>query len=109
MLMTYPGDQLCDSRVKLLLRHCAKFPPRYRKVVQDFLAHSDDEFDTGKNYYGIKTLHYRSKNASIFMRRLDAEMLKEAETNGKTSRRRVCKSLKKPVLSDFKKAPKTLQ
>lgn len=35
-------------------------------------------------------------------------MLKEAETNGKTTRRRICKLPKKPILSDLKKAPKNL-
>lgn len=77
-------------------------------MVQDVLAHSDDEFKPGKGYYVIKTLGYRSKNTSKSFRRLDVEMLKDAETSGRTAHRRVRKLPKIPLPLDFKKAPKNL-
>ncbi|KAG0139089.1 hypothetical protein CROQUDRAFT_102216, partial [Cronartium quercuum f. sp. fusiforme G11] len=53
-------------------------------------------------------LGYRSKNANKFFRRLDVEMLKEAEVSGKASRRRIRKLPRIPIPSTFKKAPKNL-
>ncbi|KAG0144706.1 hypothetical protein CROQUDRAFT_708506 [Cronartium quercuum f. sp. fusiforme G11] len=90
------------------MRHRAKFPPRYRKVCSDVLAHSDDEFNAEKKVYVIKSLPYHSKNANKFFRRLDVEILKEEEINGKTSRKRIRKLPKIPAVSEFKRAPKNL-
>lgn len=90
------------------MRHQATFPPRYRKICSDTLAHSDDEYNTEKQVYVIKTLGYRSKNANRFFRRLNVEMIKEAQVNGKASRRRVRRLPKEPRPSAFKRAPVNL-
>ncbi|KAG0139000.1 hypothetical protein CROQUDRAFT_55381, partial [Cronartium quercuum f. sp. fusiforme G11] len=101
-------ERLRDTRSEFLMRHRAKFPPRYRKVCSDVLAHSDDEYDAEKHVYVIKSLPYRSRNASKFFRRLDVEILKEEELNGKTSRKRIRKLPKTPAVSEFSRAPKNL-
>lgn len=90
------------------MRHRATFPPRYRKLCSDTSAHSDNEYDPEKRVYVIKTLGYRSKNVSKFFRRLDVEMIKEMEVNGKASRRRIRKLPKVPIASEFKRAPRNL-
>lgn len=100
--------KLRDTRVEFLMRHRAKFPPRYGKIVADVLAHSDDEYDASKKVYIIKTLPYRSKNGSKFFQRLDVEIKKEDEISGKTNKKRVCKLPKTPVPSEFKRAPRNL-
>jgi hypothetical protein len=49
-------------------------------------AHSDDEHDEKANIYKIKTLAYRSKNASKFIRALDIVM-KNADPSSYRKRR----------------------
>lgn len=80
-------------------------PPRYLKMAQDILAHSDDEDIPGENASAIKTLKYRGKNASKFWRRVDVERLKEAQVAGKHIRAKPRKLPKVPIYSTFTKAP----
>ncbi|KAG0140879.1 hypothetical protein CROQUDRAFT_99491 [Cronartium quercuum f. sp. fusiforme G11] len=82
-------ERLCDTRSEFLMRHWAKFPPRYRKVCSDILAHSDNEYDAEKHV-------------------LDVEILKEEELNGKTSQKQIRKLPKTPAVSEFSCAPKNL-
>ncbi|EGG03672.1 uncharacterized protein MELLADRAFT_90027 [Melampsora larici-populina 98AG31] len=102
-------EQLCELRMSFLNGPNRKsFPPRYRKICEKVLAHSDDEEVPGKPYLVIKTLPYRSKNASKFFRRLDIEMKKAAEIAGETFHKKPRRLPSKPVPSIFKKAPKNL-
>ncbi|KAG0139063.1 hypothetical protein CROQUDRAFT_55309, partial [Cronartium quercuum f. sp. fusiforme G11] len=98
-------ERLRDQRVDFLKRHKSKFPPRYQILCEDTLAHSDDEFDPEKKVRIIKTLAYRSKNASKFFRRLDVEIAKEAQIikNAAKKTPRVLPMEKIP--SEFTRAP----
>ncbi|MBW0475147.1 hypothetical protein O181_014862 [Austropuccinia psidii MF-1] len=62
-----------------------KFPRRYLKILENVDSHSDDERIPGSNKYHIKTLECLSKNASVFMQRVDEEISKAKKDNGKTS------------------------
>ncbi|EGG10008.1 uncharacterized protein MELLADRAFT_95119 [Melampsora larici-populina 98AG31] len=101
-------ERLRDQRVEFFKQHKAKFPPRYRALCEDTLAHSDDEYDPIKKVRVIKTLGYRSKNASKFFQRLDVEMAKQAQVtkNAVKKTRRVLPMV--PVPSTFTRAPTNL-
>ncbi|KAA1066525.1 hypothetical protein PGT21_032751 [Puccinia graminis f. sp. tritici] len=98
---------LRDARKEFAILN--RFPQRYIDVLSQIGAHSDDEFDEKKGFSKIKTLPYRSKNASKFMRALDIVMKKAAEQDPSSSRKhRICKLPKQPVLSSYTTAPKGL-
>lgn len=63
------------------------FPRRYKLILEQPYAHSDDELDPELKVHVIKTLEYRSANANKFFRRLDAMMDRVAITSGKTTQR----------------------
>ncbi|KAA1075509.1 hypothetical protein PGTUg99_019153 [Puccinia graminis f. sp. tritici] len=96
-------ERLCKSRHAYAVAN--KFPERYIRILNNTLAHSDDEFSPEHNIYIIKTLRYRSNNANIFFRRLDVEMLKADQLSGKQGRKRVRKLPKAPMASTFTKPP----
>ncbi|MBW0522694.1 hypothetical protein O181_062409 [Austropuccinia psidii MF-1] len=64
------------------------FPNRYQIILADPEAHSKDEFDPISNKYMIKNLEYRSEKATIFMHRVDEEIVKAESTSRKKSQRR---------------------
>ncbi|EGG01262.1 uncharacterized protein MELLADRAFT_92532 [Melampsora larici-populina 98AG31] len=101
-------ERLKKARVLFLNDHRGKYPPRYKAICENILSHSDDEQEPGKNYLTIKTLEYRSKNASKFMRRLDIEMQKAAQVAGKASPHLERRLPKVPVPSSFTRAPRDL-
>ncbi|EGG10790.1 uncharacterized protein MELLADRAFT_60199 [Melampsora larici-populina 98AG31] len=78
-----------------------------RTLCANILAHSDDELDPVKNVRTIKTLAYRSKNASKWFRALEVEMQKEAQSlsNGKGTTKIPRKLPTVPVPSEFTRAP----
>ncbi|KAG0142862.1 hypothetical protein CROQUDRAFT_49646, partial [Cronartium quercuum f. sp. fusiforme G11] len=96
------------SQIEFLLAHRAKYPPHYRKALEDILAHSDDECMADSGIYVIKTLEYQSKNVNKFMHQLDSAMLKDAKMNGTLSQQCVCKLPKIPQPSLLVKPPKWL-
>ncbi|KAA1064840.1 hypothetical protein PGT21_016366 [Puccinia graminis f. sp. tritici] len=97
-------ERLRDSRLKFALPQ--NLPKRYQKVISDVNCHSDDEYCPKKRVYIIKTLKFRSANATKFFRRLDAAILTSDELDGKRvqRRRRVVPSIPHP--SFFPKPPK---
>lgn len=97
---------LRDLRMKFAVIN--DFPPRYKKIISEITAHSDDERDPKGNCFAIKTLGYRSNKANIFFRRLDLVMKGVSSATGKTSRMRVRKLPSKPIESKFTKVPKEL-
>lgn len=97
--------QLRDACVEYLLKNRHNIPPRYLKMAQEIAAHSDDEDIPGKNEVAVKTLPYRGKNASKFIRRLDIERIRDAEVSGKKLRSKVSRLPKVPIMSSFTKAP----
>ncbi|KAA1097683.1 hypothetical protein PGT21_016948 [Puccinia graminis f. sp. tritici] len=58
-------------------------PKQYQKVISNINCHSDDEYNSKKNTYIIKTLKFWSPNATKFFRRLDAAILTSNELDGK--------------------------
>ncbi|EGG03570.1 uncharacterized protein MELLADRAFT_89943 [Melampsora larici-populina 98AG31] len=101
-------ERLKQARVRFLDVNRAKYPPRYKALCENVLAHSDDEQEPGKNYLTIKTLAYRSKNASKFFRRLDIEMQKAVQVSGKAVPHLERRLPKVPVPSAFSRAPRDL-
>ncbi|EFP75508.1 uncharacterized protein PGTG_00839 [Puccinia graminis f. sp. tritici CRL 75-36-700-3] len=100
-------ERLRDARKEFAILN--KFPPRYVHILSQIGAHSDDEHDEKANIYKIKTLPYRSKNASKFIRALDIVMKNAAEQDPSSYRkRRVRKLPRQPVMSTFTAAPKGL-
>ncbi|EFP91720.1 uncharacterized protein PGTG_17457 [Puccinia graminis f. sp. tritici CRL 75-36-700-3] len=97
-------ERLRDSRLKFALAQ--NLPKRYQKVISDVNCHSDDEYCPKTRVYIIKTLKFRSPNATKFFRRLDAAILTSDELDGKRvqRRRRVAPSTPHPSL--FTKPPK---
>ncbi|MBW0581405.1 hypothetical protein O181_121120 [Austropuccinia psidii MF-1] len=85
-----------------------KFPRRYLKILENVDSHSDDERIPGSNKYHIKTLECQSKNASLFMQRVDEEISKAEKDNGKTSNRRERLIPDEPLKSVCTRVPKGL-
>ncbi|OAV94202.1 hypothetical protein PTTG_01835 [Puccinia triticina 1-1 BBBD Race 1] len=85
-----------------------QYPERYQKVLKEIEAHSNDERHKKKNIFVIKTLLYRSKNASRFIQRLDQVMIKAAQNDPRSSASRRCVRLlpKEPCLSCYSAPPK---
>ncbi|MBW0473705.1 hypothetical protein O181_013420 [Austropuccinia psidii MF-1] len=77
-------QRLQNSRYKFAVAQ--NLPKRYLKILAAIDAHSDDEFieDAG---YVIKTLPYRSQKATTFMRRVDEEIAKAKNIEGKKSQK----------------------
>ncbi|MBW0575639.1 hypothetical protein O181_115354 [Austropuccinia psidii MF-1] len=65
------------------------FPQRYLNILGNIDAHSDDEKGPGKKTYFIKKMKFCSQNATIFMFRVDEEIEKAEEDNGKSGHRRL--------------------
>ncbi|PLW44073.1 hypothetical protein PCASD_04851 [Puccinia coronata f. sp. avenae] len=82
---------------------------RYKYIIEPIGAHSDDELDPKRGFYKIKTLPYRSKNASKFFCALDIMMKKSAEQDASSNGKRQIRKLpKQPVLSSYTTAPTKL-
>lgn len=99
-------DRLRDARLKFALEQ--RLPKRYQAIISDTCAHSDDEYNSKKGVYDIKTLPFRSENATKFFRRLDAAMLKADGFKGKRVQRRKRLPPKPPQDTIFPKPPKGL-
>ncbi|MBW0460867.1 hypothetical protein O181_000582 [Austropuccinia psidii MF-1] len=67
-------SRLRDIRLEYAI--LKKFPKRYRRIVEEIGAHSEDEGHKTKTkkVHVIKRLPYRSKKANIFLRKLDESM-----------------------------------
>ncbi|PLW52509.1 hypothetical protein PCANC_10573 [Puccinia coronata f. sp. avenae] len=82
---------------------------RYKDIIEPIGAHSDNELDPKRGFYKIKTLPYRSKNASKFFCALDIMMKKSAKQDASSNgKRRIRKLPKQPVLSSYTTAPTKL-
>lgn len=97
------SDQLRDSRYEFAVTN--KLPARYKAIMSQTYAHSDDEYNEEHKVHIITTLGYRSSNANKFMRRYDALMARSSTISGKTPQGRVRKLPKVPQLSQFKSPP----
>ncbi|KAH9445127.1 hypothetical protein Pst134EB_025376 [Puccinia striiformis f. sp. tritici] len=95
---------LRKARVSFAKNH--NLPKRYKRVLADLSAHSDDEYNDQHSCYIIKTVAFRSANANKFFRRLDEEMKKEYE--GPRDQRRIRRVPDVPQPSIFKALPKQL-
>ncbi|MBW0558109.1 hypothetical protein O181_097824 [Austropuccinia psidii MF-1] len=84
------------------------FPQRYLKILANVDDHSDDEKDPVSNKYYIKNLECQSKNATIFMRRLDEEMQKVEQMDGKSSQQHQRYIPETPLKSVCTRVPKRL-
>ncbi|KNZ52065.1 hypothetical protein VP01_3706g2, partial [Puccinia sorghi] len=105
-LLTHWTGQLRDTRLKFALAQ--RLPKRYQRMISDVNAHSDDEYNPSKGCYYIKTLKFRSENATRFFRRLDAAMLVSDELEQKRVQRRKRIPSPRPAASIFSKPPKGL-
>ncbi|MBW0460606.1 hypothetical protein O181_000321 [Austropuccinia psidii MF-1] len=86
-----------------------KLPKRYRKIIEDIAAHSDDKVGGKKNdVYVIRTLGYRSKKANIFFRKLDEAIAAHESHLGIVSRRRTRVLPRVPIVSKNTIPPKGL-
>ncbi|MBW0517937.1 hypothetical protein O181_057652 [Austropuccinia psidii MF-1] len=85
-----------------------KFPKRYMKILEALDAHSDDEYHPVRKVYLIKTLKFRSNKATKFMRRVDEEIEKTDNANGKRTQRRQRVEPQSPMESLCKRVPKGL-
>ncbi|KAH9467019.1 hypothetical protein Pst134EB_002052 [Puccinia striiformis f. sp. tritici] len=103
LIRTY-NHYLRKARVSFAKNH--NLPKRYKRVVADLSAHSDDEYNDQHSCYIIKTVAFRSANANKFFRRLDEEMKKEFE--GPRDQRRIRRVPDVPQPSIFKALPKQL-
>ncbi|KAI9606333.1 hypothetical protein KEM48_001931 [Puccinia striiformis f. sp. tritici PST-130] len=81
-------------------------PKRYQKVISDVNCHSDDEYNSQRKVYVVKTLKFRSANATKFFRRLDATIATSDELDGKRVQRRRRFIPPTPEPSLFTKPPK---
>ncbi|EFP76958.1 uncharacterized protein PGTG_02419 [Puccinia graminis f. sp. tritici CRL 75-36-700-3] len=97
-------ERLRDSRLKFALAQA--LPKRYQKIISDVNCHSDDEYDPKLKAYVIKTLRFRSANATKFFRRLDAAIQTSDELDGKRPQRRQRIVPATPHPSQFPKPPK---
>ncbi|KNZ59539.1 hypothetical protein VP01_1708g1 [Puccinia sorghi] len=97
--------QLRDARYKFAVAN--NLPERYRKIIKDTHANSDDEWDAEAKCFSIRTLPYRSYSANIFFRRLE-DMMKNSKTNTNASRMRARKLPEDVILSKIVKIPKSL-
>ncbi|MBW0529711.1 hypothetical protein O181_069426 [Austropuccinia psidii MF-1] len=88
------------------------FPNRYLKILAEPEAHSDDEYDPISKKWMIKKIECRSQKATIFMRRVDEEIAKSENPDGKGATKRerhipedsdamVTKSIPKGLPIDF--------
>ncbi|MBW0523415.1 hypothetical protein O181_063130 [Austropuccinia psidii MF-1] len=82
------------------------FPKRYLKILSNIDSHSDDEFveDVG---FVIKHLPYRSKKATIFMRRVDEE-IQRAKRGTRSSQKHIRIESKNPNPTTFGRVPQGL-
>ncbi|OAV95183.1 hypothetical protein PTTG_10009 [Puccinia triticina 1-1 BBBD Race 1] len=99
-------SRLAEARYKFAVAN--DFPKRYKDIIQDVAANSNDEWDEAGKCFVVKTLPFRSKAANIFFRRLDSVMNEVAIANGKSSQSKPCRVPREPVLSIFPKVPRQL-
>ncbi|MBW0533614.1 hypothetical protein O181_073329 [Austropuccinia psidii MF-1] len=91
-------SRLWDTRLDFAI--IQKFPKRYRRIIEEIGAHSDDEVDnTNNKQYIICTLNYRSRKANIFFRKLDEAIEKSQKRASLSSRKRLRVLPKVPVVS----------
>ncbi|MBW0519615.1 hypothetical protein O181_059330 [Austropuccinia psidii MF-1] len=64
------------------------FPQRYLKILANPDSHSDEEFDPISNKYFIKKLECRSDKENTLIQRVDEEMSKAENADGKKAQRR---------------------
>ncbi|MBW0571458.1 hypothetical protein O181_111173 [Austropuccinia psidii MF-1] len=65
-------QRLRDWCYKFLVAH--NYAKRYQIIASDVNAHSDNEYNAKAGVYVIKTLAYKSENATAFFRRLDCKI-----------------------------------
>ncbi|MBW0523890.1 hypothetical protein O181_063605 [Austropuccinia psidii MF-1] len=100
-------SRLRDARLDFAILN--KFPKRYRRIIEEIGAHSDDEADSKKKQiYVIRTLPYRSRKANVFFRKLDEMMASSQNKSQTTSHMRTRLLPKIPVQSAHKVAPRGL-
>ncbi|PLW50635.1 hypothetical protein PCASD_00670 [Puccinia coronata f. sp. avenae] len=100
-------ERLRDARKNFTILNT--YPKRYVNIISSIGTHSDDEYDEKHKIYKIKTLGYRSKNASKFIRRLDILMLKASKQDPSSKRKRRVRKLPKiPLMSSCTLAPSNL-
>ncbi|MBW0510958.1 hypothetical protein O181_050673 [Austropuccinia psidii MF-1] len=85
-----------------------EFPKRYLKILLNVDAHSNDEHTPNGKAYFIKPIACKSRNANIFLQRVDKEIEKAERDNGKTSNQ--CQHLipDKPATSICNQVPRGL-
>ncbi|KNZ48699.1 hypothetical protein VP01_5474g1 [Puccinia sorghi] len=99
------------DRVRENFAHCSilgRLPKQYLAVISDTSAHSDDEYNSKRGVYEIKTLPIQSENATKFVCRLDEAILKAGGLKGKRFQRRKPLPPKNPQDTIFPKPPKGL-
>ncbi|WAR59686.1 hypothetical protein PtB15_11B326 [Puccinia triticina] len=82
-------SRLAEARYKFAVAN--DFPKRYKDIIQDVAANSNDEWDEAGKCFVVKTLPFRSKAANIFFQRLDSVMNEVAIANGKSSQSKPCR------------------
>ncbi|MBW0529825.1 hypothetical protein O181_069540 [Austropuccinia psidii MF-1] len=95
-------ERLRERRIKFAVAN--DLPNRYKKIIENLLAHSDDEANE-KDEFVVKTLPYRSNTCNIFFRRLDEQMRAIDIAKGVKTRSRKRVFPKTPQMSNFTKAP----
>ncbi|MBW0577667.1 hypothetical protein O181_117382 [Austropuccinia psidii MF-1] len=91
-------SRLRDTRLDFAI--IQKFSKRYRRIIEEIGAHSDDEVDnTNNKRYIISTLNYRSRKANIFFRKLDEAIEQSQKRASLSSWQRLQVLPKVPVVS----------
>ncbi|PLW23896.1 hypothetical protein PCASD_13479 [Puccinia coronata f. sp. avenae] len=85
-------ERLRDSQLRFALNQ--NLPKRYQKIISDINCHSDDKYSTKRGVYIVKTLKFRSENATKFFRRLDAVILTSDELDESSPNNFLINSLK---------------
>lgn len=96
-------EQLAESRYEFAVTN--KLPARYKKILMQPHAHSDDEYEEVNKIYVIKTLKHRSRNANKWMRRYVVWMERANQRAGKTNQLCVRKLPRVPKPSKYNAPP----
>lgn len=95
--------QLRDARYEFAVAN--RLPERYKAVLRQAYAHSDDEYNKSEEVYVINTLDHCSRNASKWVRPLEAWMERSANLGGKTAQLRLRRLPREPQASKSKAPP----
>ncbi|OAV86979.1 hypothetical protein PTTG_29634 [Puccinia triticina 1-1 BBBD Race 1] len=99
-------SRLAEARYRFAVAN--NFPKRYKDIIQDVAANSNEKWNEAGKCFVVKTLPFCSKAANIFFQQLDSVMNEVAIATGKSSRSKPRRVSREPVLSIFPKVLRQL-